>query len=237
MALADRKRSGADLAAELIRTAGGRAEVFELDVSDASAVEQATTEIASRFGGIDVLAHAAGIQRYGTAITTSDEVWAETIAVNVTGAFLMSRAVIPRIIERGGGSVIIVGSVQSLGAAVNAAAYVTSKHAALGLVRSIAIDFAKQGIRAHCVCPGAIDTPMLRWAASLAPEPEKVIDACEKLHLVQRLGTPEEVARVIAFLASEESSFMTGHPVLVDGGCMVPIGGASFIESGTGSQG
>ena len=236
VALVDRNRGGAGEAAEAIRSAGGTAEVFELDVSDAPAVERTTAEIAARFGGIDVLAHAAGIQRYGTAATTTDQVWAETMAVNVTGAFLMSRAAIPRLIERGGGSVIIVGSVQSLGAAANAAAYVTSKHAALGLVRSIAIDFATQGIRAHCVCPGAIDTPMLRWAASLAPEPAKVIEACEKLHLFRRLGTAEEVARVIAFLASEDASFMTGQPVLVDGGCMVPIGGASFIESGTGSQ-
>ena len=125
---------------------------------------------------------------------------------------------------------------QSLGGVTNSTAYVTSKHAALGLVRSIALDFAPKGIRAHCVCPGAIDTPMLRWAASISPDPAKVIEACEKLHLFRRLGTAAEVARVIAFLASDDASFMTGQPVLVDGGCMVPIGGASFIEGGQGAR-
>ena len=159
------------------------------------------------------------------------------MAVNVTGPFLMARATLPHLIERGGGSVIIVGSVQSLGGVTNSTAYVTSKHAALGLVRSIALDFAPKGIRAHCVCPGAIDTPMLRWAASMSPDPAKVIETCERLHLFRRLGTAAEVARVIAFLASDDASFMTGQPILVDGGCMVPIGGTSFIERGTGSQG
>ena len=237
VALVDRDHAALVQAATAIANGGGKVKSFPLDIANASAVEQTVAEIAGELGGVDVLAHSAGIQRYGTAVTTSDAVWAETMAVNVTGAFLMARAAIPRIVERGGGSVIIVGSVQSLGAAVNATAYVTSKHAVLGLVRSIALDFAQQGIRAHCVCPGAIDTPMLHWAASLAPEPGKVIEACEKLHLLRRLGTPQEVARVIAFLAGDNASFMTGHPVLVDGGCMVPIGGAAFIESGTGSQG
>jgi NAD(P)-dependent dehydrogenase (short-subunit alcohol dehydrogenase family) len=237
VAAVDRNRATLDEVVAAIAAQGGSARSFPLDITDAQAVEQTVAEVAREFGGVDVLAHSAGIQRYGTAASTTDEVWNETIAVNVTGAFLMSRAAIPRIIERGGGSVIIVGSVQSLGAAVNAAAYVTSKHAALGLVRSIALDFASKGIRAHCICPGAIDTPMLRWAAHLAPDPAKVIKTCEDLHLVKRLGKPEEVAKVIAFLASEEASFMTGQPVLVDGGCMVPIGGAAFAEGGTGSQG
>jgi NAD(P)-dependent dehydrogenase (short-subunit alcohol dehydrogenase family) len=214
----------------------GRAEAFDVDVSNAAEVSHMVAVIAQKFGGIDVLVNNAGIQRYGSAVTTTDDVWHEIMAVNVSGAFFMSRAAIPFIAERGGGSVIVVGSVQSLGAVANSVAYVTSKHAVLGLVRSIAIDFAAQGIRAHCVCPGAIDTPMLHWGASLSSDPAKVIETCERLHLFRRLGTPAEVARVIAFLASPDASFMTGQPVLVDGGCMTPIGGASFIESGTGSN-
>jgi NAD(P)-dependent dehydrogenase (short-subunit alcohol dehydrogenase family) len=184
-------------------------------------------------GPIDVLVHSAGIQTYGTATSTSDETWERTMLVNVTSAFLVCREVIPKMIEAGGGAISLVGSVQSVGAVANSAAYVTSKHAILGLARSIALDYAKQGIRCNCVCPGAIDTPMLRWSASKTDDPEATLAACAKVHPLGRLGEPEEIARVIAFLSSEDASFVTGTAFLADGGAMVPIGGAAFQEQGT----
>ncbi len=117
----------------------------------------------------------------------------------------------------------------------NSVHYVVSKHGLLGLVRSIALDYAKQNIRANCVLPGAIDTPMLRWAASLDAHPDRVLEACNQLHLLGRMGKPEEVARVIVFLASDLASFVTGSAVMVDGGLSVPVGGTIFQESGTGT--
>jgi NAD(P)-dependent dehydrogenase (short-subunit alcohol dehydrogenase family) len=212
----------------------GSAAFFAADLAIAAEVKRVVEEVRSSFGGVHVLVHCAGIQRYGTAVSTSEQLWEEVLAANLTSAFLMAKYSLPLLVESGGGSVIIVGSAQSVGAIGNSAAYIVSKHGLLGLTRSIAIDFAAQGVRCHCVCPGAIDTPMLRWSADQSGAPEEVLQACERLHLLNRLGLPEEVARVIAFLASNDSSFMTGHPVMVDGGCTVPIGGPAFAESGTG---
>jgi NAD(P)-dependent dehydrogenase (short-subunit alcohol dehydrogenase family) len=111
-----------------------------------------------------------------------------------------------------------------------------SKHGILGLTRSIALDYAKQNIRANCVLPGAIDTPLLHWAASLDTNPQQVLEACDKIHLLGRRGRPEEVANAIMFLASDLASFMTGAAVMVDGGLLVPAGGMAFQESGTGAR-
>jgi NAD(P)-dependent dehydrogenase (short-subunit alcohol dehydrogenase family) len=236
VAVIDRNRdAGQQTAAEIAR-AHGTACFQGADVSSRADVERCVATIGAELGGIDVLVNNAGIQRYGTAADTTDEIWDEVMNVNLRSAFLMSRAAIPEIIRRGGGAIVMVGSVQSLGAAGNSAAYVTSKHAVLGLVRSIAADFARNGIRCHCVCPGAIDTPMLQFGISQAADPDRARQTCENVHLFRRLGTPEEVARVIVFLASDDSSFMTGQPVLVDGGLMTPVGGTSFLDSGTGSR-
>lgn len=130
---------------------------------------------------------------------------------------------------------MIIGSVQSLTAQRNSVQYVVSKHALLGLTRSIALDYGRQNIRANCVLPGAIDTPMLRWAASLDPDPQGVLDAIDKLHIRGKMGRPEEVANVIVFLASDMASFVTGSAVVVDGGLLVPAGGMTFQEIGTGA--
>jgi len=198
-----------------------------VDITRMESIENALTEI----GPVDILVHSAGVQTYGTAVTTTDEVWQRTLQVNVTAAFLVCRAVLPRM--SAGGSISLVGSVQSVGAVANSAAYVTSKHALLGLARSIALDFAKDGIRCNCVCPGAIDTPMLRWSASLTPDPAATLEACARVHPLGRLGQAEDIARVIAFLSSEDAAFVTGTAFLADGGAMVPIGGAAFQENGT----
>ena len=155
--------------------------------------------------------------------------------INLKGAFLMSKYAIPQMIERGGGSIVITGSVQSVAAQRNSVHYVVSKHGLLGLTRCIAVDYGKQNIRANCVLPGAIDTPMLRWAANLDDNPEKVLEACDSLHVRGKMGQPEEVAHVIVFLASDQASFMTGSAVMVEGGLLVPVGGMAFQQSGTGS--
>ena len=228
--------SGIGLAtAEVLKERGAKVIVWDInaqseptDISDPAQIESAL----SRIEGVDILVHSAAIQTYGTATGTDDATWNRTMLVNVTGAFWVSRAVIPRMLARGGGVITLVGSVQSLGAVANSAAYVTSKHAVLGLAKSIALDYAKQGIRCNCVCPGAIDTPMLRWSASLTEDPEAALEACARVHPLGRLGQASEIAKVIAFLSSEDASFVTGTAFLADGGALVPIGGAAFQENG-----
>jgi meso-butanediol dehydrogenase / (S,S)-butanediol dehydrogenase / diacetyl reductase len=235
VAVVDRDaRAGQEAAAELKRK-GGKSEFYEADVASRSDVEKLVPKIVSAFGGVDILVNNAGIQRYGTVTTISEEEWDEVIDINLKGAFLMSKYIIPKMVERGGGSIVITGSVQSVTAQRNSVHYVVSKHGLLGLTRCIALDYGKQNIRANCVLPGAIDTPMLRWAASLDSDPEKVLEACDRLHIRGKMGRPEEVAHVIVFLASDLASFMTGSAVMVEGGLLVPVGGMAFQESGTGA--
>ena len=218
-----------------IRDQGWAADYFNCDVTSAAQVEQTTDAIVSRFGGIDVLVNNAGIQRYGTVVTLSEQEWDEVLDANLKSAFLVSKYAIPHMLARGGGSIVITGSVQSAAAQRNSAHYVVSKHGLLGLARSIALDFGRQNIRANCVLPGAVHTPMLHWSANLDRDPERVLRACDGVHIRGRMGTPEEVARAIVFLASDLASFITGAALNVDGGLLVPVGGMGFQESGTGS--
>ena len=235
VALVDRDAKAGEITAAELKRQGGRAEFFQVDVASRSEVEKLIPKIVSAFGGIDILVNNAGIQRYGTVTTISEDEWDEVMNINLKGAFLMSRSVIPQMIERGGGSIVITGSVQSVAAQRNSVHYVVSKHGLLGLTRCLALDYGRQNIRANCVLPGAIDTPMLRWAANLDSHPEKVLESCDRLHVRGKMGQPEEVAHVIVFLASDQASFMTGSAVMVEGGLLVPVGGMAFQESGTGS--
>ncbi len=235
LAVLDRDGESGGHTVSSINSRGGSAKFFECDVSKAAQVNQTIQEVCSRFGGIDVLVSNAGIQEYGDVVDTTEELWDKVMSVNLKSCFLVSKAAIPSIIERGGGAIVVVGSVQSMTAIGNSAAYVTAKHGLLGLVRAMALDYAAKGIRVNCVCPGAIDTPMLRWAANLDPNPQKVIETCGRMHAMGRIGKPEEVAQAIAYLASSWASFITGAALLVDGGMLVPAGGMGFQESGTGA--
>jgi NAD(P)-dependent dehydrogenase (short-subunit alcohol dehydrogenase family) len=235
VAVVDRDGKAGEKTAAELKGNGGKAEFFQVDVASAPEVEKLIPKIVSAFGGIDILVNNAGIQRYGTVTTISEQEWDEVLDINLKGAFLMSKHIIPQMVERGGGSIVITGSVQSVAAQRNSVHYVVSKHGLLGLTRCIALDFGKQNIRANCVLPGAVDTPMLRWAANLDSDPEGVLRACDSVHMRGKMGQPEEVAHVIVFLASDQASFMTGSAVMVEGGLLVPVGGMAFQESGTGS--
>ncbi len=236
VAIVDRDAKNGKQAAEEIRATGSAANFFQCDVTSASQVEHALKDVAARLGGIDVLVNNAGIQRYGTVVTISEPEWEEVLNANLKSAFLVSKYAIPHMLKRGGGSIVITGSVQSVAAQRNSAHYVASKHGLLGLARSIALDFGKQNIRANCVLPGAIDTPMLHWAANLDRNPERVLQACDAMHIRGKKGTADEVARVIVFLASDLASFVTGAAISVDGGLLVPVGGMGFQETGTGAS-
>jgi len=224
LAIVDRDEdAGRKLCADLGQS-GYPVMFHHVDVSNFEQVSVAADATAAAFGTIDSLVVSAGIQRYGTAVTTDDAQWDEVMGVNLRGAWNAARACIPYI-QKQGGSIVNVASVQSLASQQNVLAYTASKHGLIGLTRSMAMDFAKNGIRANAVCPGTVDTPMLRWAASLDPNPQSVYDACNAMHPIGRIAQPREIGEVVVFLAHESASFVTGSVWTADGGLLTQIGG------------
>ncbi|MBC8105766.1 MAG: SDR family oxidoreductase [Anaerolineae bacterium] len=221
VALVDVDKSASPLAQEL----GERAKYFPCDVAKSGEVANTIDAIRKSQGEISVLINSAGIQTYGTCTDTSEADWDRTINVNLKSQFLCAKYAIPSMQKRGGGAVVNLASVQAFVSQNNVAAYTTSKTAILGLTRSIAVDYAPT-IRCVAVCPGTVDTPMLRDAIKLSPEPTEVLDECNQMHPVKRIGTPEEIAELILFLASDKAGFITGQPIRIDGGLGLSIGGS-----------
>ncbi len=220
VALLDIDEGGKDLAAEL----GSGASFFKVDISKAAGVEKVFHAISRDFGAVQILVNNAGIQTYGTVTETTEELWDRTLNINLKGSFLCAKAALPLILQAGGGVVINVSSLQALLSQPNVAAYTTSKTALLGLTRSIAVDYAPK-VRCVAVCPGTIDTPMLRWAVDQSPNPEELLENYRKMHPVQRIARPEEVADLVLFLASDKAGFITGQYYRIDGGLGITIVG------------
>ena len=187
------------------------------DVSSSVEVEAAASRLGKELGKVDFLVNSAGIQRYGTGTTTSEETWDEVMAINLKSMFLTFRALFS-LMKVAGASVVNVSSVQAVGALPNSVAYVTSKHAIAGLTRALAIDHAVDKIRVNCVCPGAVDTPMFRASMSNTEGLASLLQEIGHLHALGRIARPEEVAKMIVFLCSDDASFITGGIYLVDGG-------------------
>ena len=210
----DASENGAFETAELIRSEGGIAHSAKLDVSDAEEVERIVGRVVADSRDIHILFNGAGILVYGTALETPLHLWHQTLAVNLTGTFLCSKAALAHMVPRGRGSIVNVASTTgSHDACARAAAYVSSKGGVTLLTRSMAIDFAKFGIRINVLCPGPTDTPMLR--NNLTPQE---LEQFAKTLPMRRLGRPDEIAAAALFLASEDSSFVTGAILHVDGG-------------------
>ena len=187
--------------------------------------ERAVALCVERFGGLTGLSHNAGIQRYGDAVTTTSAGWAEVMDINLTGAFYAAKAALPEL-RRSRGAIVFTASVQGMAAQKGAIAYVVAKHGLVGLVTGMAIDEAEHGVRVNGVAPGSVDTPMLKWAIGLDPNPAALSAEVDAMHPLGRRAQPAEIASVIAFLLSEASSFMTGETVRVDGGLLARIPGA-----------
>lgn len=204
---------------------GPNARHFRCDVSKSADVNAAVAAAIAAFGEVSFLVNNAGIQTYGTCVETSEADWDRTINVNLKSAFLCSKAAIPSMLRRGGGVVVNLASVQAFVSQNQVAAYTTSKTALLGLTRSIAVDFAPT-VRCVAICPGTVDTPMLRDAIQLSPNPAEVLQECHDMHPVKRIGTPEEVADLIVFCCSDKAGFITGQPIRIDGGLGLSIGGS-----------
>ena len=190
------------------------------DVSRSADVDALVAGALERFGRIDVLCNIAGRSAFGDVLATSEPAWDEIVGTNLKSVFLCSKAVLPGMIERKRGVIVNMASVWGLAAGSHAAAYCASKGGILALTRSMAIDYAKHGVRVNALCPGGVETPMIdRYAAALpAVSPTAARNFLKTGHPMGRLGEPAEIARAALFLACDDSSFMTGSELVVDGG-------------------
>ncbi len=208
-----------------IRGAGGRAEVRRCDVSDADDVE-ALMAAAEALSGPHALVSNAAIQYERTIEDTPPEDWDRVMGINLKGVYLCARAAIPRMRRLGGGSIVNMASVNGFWVEPQLGAYCTAKGGVINLTRAIALDFGKDGIRCNCICPGYIDTGMAQRYFEVQPDPEAARAEAGRLHALGRIGRPEEIAAMALFLCSDESSFCTAQPFIVDGGLSagVPAG-------------
>jgi meso-butanediol dehydrogenase/(S,S)-butanediol dehydrogenase/diacetyl reductase len=208
--------------------------VVQGDTTSLADLERAVAEATERFGGVDVLVANAGVELFGSVETVPIDQWKQVLDVNLEGAMLAARAVIPAMRERGGGAIVLVASVAALSGAPSYVSYLTSKAGMLGLSRSIAYDYGVERIRCNVVCPGWVRTEMAEraigeFAAIKGVSTDALIADMVKVYPLRRLAAPEEIASIIAFLASEDASFMTGAVISADGGGgIVDVGTLQF---------
>ena len=203
--------AGRALAAEL----GESATFHHTDVSRLAELEAAVAEAVSRYGGLDVLHNNAAATGGGYVGDIDPAVWEQSIAVMLTSVFYGIRAALPALLARGGGSIINTSSIEGLFGEMMAAPYCTAKAGMINLTRTVALEYGRRNIRANCICPGAVDTPMLALMESFTPLPRAKLAAA---HALGRILRPEEIANVALFLASDESSAITGAAIVADGG-------------------
>jgi len=188
------------------------------DVGEPGFADLVARETLSRLGRIDVLVAAAGFSCGGTVTTTTPEDWDAVFRANVGGTFLFAKAVIPAMQAQGGGSIVTFASQLALAGGRGNSAYIAAKGAILSLTRTMALDYADDGIRVNAIAPGAIDTPMLRRSFARHADPAPVREASRSRHAMKRFGQAGEVAQAALYLASDASSFSTGTTLVVDGG-------------------
>lgn len=204
--------------AEEIRDSGGEAIAVIGDLSQATAVQQVAEETLSRFGGIQVLVNNAGVELKSPVEQTSESDWDRVLATNLKSAFLMSKEVIPSMKARKAGAIVMNSSVAYFIGAPSSAAYGASKAGLIALARCMALELAPFHIRVNAVCPGVIDTPMNARNLERSEDPQAMRQSWFDVTPMNRLGTPEDVAKSILFLASDDAGFVTGTSLVVDGG-------------------
>jgi NAD(P)-dependent dehydrogenase (short-subunit alcohol dehydrogenase family) len=216
--VADINETSAQATAEEINNAGGEAAATVVDVSNGAAVKAMVDFTVERFGQIDCAFNNAGIEgEGGSVVDCTEENWARTIAINLTGVWLCLKHEIPVMLAAGGGTIVNTASVAGLAGTPGLPAYGAAKHGVVGLTKGAAKEYAGHGIRINAVCPGVIETPMVD---RLAKDMASTKDAFDKLHPIGRLGQPEEIAEAVVWLCSPAASFVTGHAMALDGGLL-----------------
>jgi len=223
VAVLDLRDDGRQVAEECAKF-GARAQSYVVDVSNEEQVADIVARVESDFGGIDVLHSNAGRLRAGTVTETDLQEWNLTLSVNVTSMYLMVRSVAPVMLKKGKGAIITTGSISGLFGEPALAVYATSKAAVVNLTRSLAIDYARLGIRVNCVCPGWVDTGFNdpQFAHDQLSDAD-INDLIDRTVPMGRQGLPEEMAAAVAFLASDDASYITGQTLVVDGGLLCHV--------------
>jgi NAD(P)-dependent dehydrogenase (short-subunit alcohol dehydrogenase family) len=211
-----------DGAQETLELAGADGFAAQVDVRFADSVRKLAGEVAQRFGGLDVLINNAGIEILGSIDETEPEIWDEIMAVNLRGPYLVSKAMLPLLLDRarqkGDAAIVHNASLMGLVSSPRLAAYCASKAGVVSLTRSMALDYAAQKLRVNCVCPGIIHTPMLERRFALQPDREEAYRMTSLRPPVHYIGHAEDVAAAAAYLASQEARFVTGSALTIDGG-------------------
>jgi NAD(P)-dependent dehydrogenase (short-subunit alcohol dehydrogenase family) len=215
VALVGRRRT---LLEAVAREIGDSALVLAADVSNKEQITGVVEHTVARFGGLNVLLNNAGVLHIGTVEQITEEQWDETFKVNVRGLWLLSRAVLPEMRNAGGGSIINIASVLGINGARNRASYAPSKGAVVLLTKCMAIDHGHEHIRVNAICPSFVETDLTAAIISKAPNPKSVRSERIAVHPIGRLGQPEDIAGLAVYLASDESSWVTGSIFPVDGG-------------------
>lgn len=218
VSIIDLDKVGGQALVQSIITSGSKAHFVEGNVTLALDCRRSIHEIEKEFGRLDILINNAGIIRRASVTETSEEEWDRVLAVNAKSVFLLSKYAIPLMAKGKSGVVINIASGWGLVGGPKAAAYCASKGAVVLLTKAMAIDHAEQNIRVNCICPGDVDTPLLRNEAKQLGMPIKRFLEVSSQRPLRRIGKPEEIAKAALFLASDASSFVTGTSLVVDGG-------------------
>jgi 2-keto-3-deoxy-L-fuconate dehydrogenase len=218
VALVDRDEAGTRETLDAISDVKGRGSAHQGDVGDGDVAKAVVDGIVSRHGRLDVLMTAAGWSCGGTVVTTDPADWDAVFRTHVGGTWLWARAAIPQMQRQSKGSIITITSQLAIAGGKGNSAYIAAKGAIISLTRTMAVDFAADGIRVNAIAPGAIETPMLKRSFARHADSESVREASRNRHAMKRFGRPEEVAEAALYLASDTSSFTTGIVLPVDGG-------------------
>ncbi|MGB0036868.1 MAG: SDR family NAD(P)-dependent oxidoreductase [Candidatus Acidiferrales bacterium] len=218
LAVGGRRREPLDEVMREISKSGGEGLAVTCDVTERKSVEAAIAKVVERFGRMDVVVNNAGAVVVATVDETSDEDWSKLLAANLTGTFLVSRAALPALRKAGGGSIVNIGSILGLVARKQRAAYCAAKSGVTGLTKAMALDHAHEKIRVNCICPSIIETELGLQSILKASDPEAERRKRSAETPLGRMGKPEDVAQMAVYLASEESSWITGAAIPLDGG-------------------